>query len=89
MAGWAAQRRRRPRNDAAGVLPDAFSATVGATVFGVGGGLLIVQGLGMLYQGGDRGPGQWLSGGGVAVMIAAYYGWKLLHVLRVRATIAR
>ena len=89
LAGWAVRRRRRPRNDAVGVLPDAFSATVGTTVFGVAGGLLVVQGLAMLREGGDRGPGQWLSGGGVALTVAAYYGWTLLQSLRVRATIVR
>jgi hypothetical protein len=65
------------------------AATIGTTVFGVAGGLLVVQGLAMLHEGGDRGPGQWLTGGGVALMVAAYYGWKLLHVLRVRAAIVR
>ena len=88
LGGWAVARRRGPRRHNLGVLPDAFSATVGATVFGVAGGLLLMQGAAMLVQGADRGAGQWLSGSAVALLVASVYGWGLLRMLRLRAAIA-
>jgi hypothetical protein len=66
-------------------LPVELTPAIGATVFGLVGAALLVQGLSMLAEGPSHGPGQWLSAGLVAIVVAAVYGMQLLRHLHVRA----
>jgi hypothetical protein len=90
-AAWWLRRRRSPEWGDAGLLPDGVVAVAGLTAFGGAGALLTVQGLGQLLAGGgDDGPGQWLSGGVIALAVAAWFGVALLRLLvgrvRMRST---
>jgi hypothetical protein len=68
------------------VLPEAFTATAGAALFGVAGVLLLGQSLGLLAGGASsQGVGQWLSGAIVSLVVAAAFGWSLLTTVRARA----
>jgi hypothetical protein len=84
LAGYAVIRRRR--GGSVGMLPDGFVATIGATVFGIGGGLLVVQGVGLMTAGMD-GAGNALSGGIVGVMVAAGFAVQLYRSLLLRTTV--
>ena len=78
LAGYAVVRRRRPR--LVGMLPEGFVATIGATVFGAAGVVLVIDGAGRAITGMD-GAGNTLSGGLVAVVVAAAYAWQLYPTL--------
>src|SRR5262249_15595651 len=53
-------RARRRSAVQVAVLPEAFTATSGAVLFGAAGGLLLVQSLGVMVGGGmTQGAGQW------------------------------
>ncbi|HWW53129.1 MAG TPA: permease prefix domain 1-containing protein [Acidimicrobiales bacterium] len=84
LAGYAVVRRRRPGS--VGMLPEGFVATVGATIFGVGGALLVVQGTGMMTTGMD-GAGNALSGGIVAVLVAGGFAINLYRTLVLRTSV--
>jgi hypothetical protein len=66
-------------------LPVELVPALGAAVFGLVGAGLLVQGLSMLAEGPSHGPGEWLSAGSVAIVVAAFYGMRLLRHLHVRA----
>lgn len=84
-AYWLARRRSRHDPAGAGALPDGFVPTVGAAVFGITGGGLLINGLGQLPAGTSNGTGQWFSGAIVALAVAAWFGRSLLRVISSRA----
>jgi MYXO-CTERM domain-containing protein len=61
---WWSRRRSRPI-----VGVPVFTATVGAAVFGTAGALLMGYGLDRAVVYGSHGPGQWISAGGVALLV--------------------
>ena len=86
---WHRRRRRRAPAPALGVLPDGLTAAVAATLFGVVGAGLAVQGLGILVSAGTHaGAGQWLSAAIVSLAVAGAYGVSLLRTLAARTTLA-
>jgi hypothetical protein len=72
------RRRLRPR---AGDLPRGFEATIGAAVFGLAGGGLLLAGLGTLVEGVSTGAGAYLSGAVLALGVAAVYAVSLWRTL--------
>jgi hypothetical protein len=74
---WA-RRRRVPRD----LQPEAFVPTVAATVFGIAGIWLIGQGIDNLILKTDGGAGSYLSGGVVAVAVAAWFTIPVIKALR-------
>ncbi len=65
--------RRQPFFAARSSLADCVVAGIGTTLFSAATGLLLLQGLAALVFNGGSGAGQWLSGGIVALPVAAYY----------------
>jgi protein-S-isoprenylcysteine O-methyltransferase Ste14 len=84
--GWWMWTRRRATKVHAAVLPEGFTATAGAALFGVAGVILLVQSLGLLVDGTSHGAGQWLSGAMVSLAVAATFAWSLFGTIRSRAT---
>jgi hypothetical protein len=78
---WVLVRRRFPGLVRPGVLPEGFTATVGASLFGMASILMLGSSLGNLAFGQPGGAGQWLSGGIVSLVAFAAYAVALLRVL--------
>ncbi len=92
LGGWMWYRRRSASARSvpgAGLLPEGLVAAVGAIMFGGAGALLTVDGLGeLLGQGRNHGPGQWLSGGIVALAVALWFARDLIQVVVTRTRTA-
>jgi hypothetical protein len=84
LGGILALRRRFPVLAGHARLPDGFSATVGASLFGVAAAILLGSGLLGLLFGQTDGVGELLSGGVVSLMVFAVYGLALLRSLLAR-----
>lgn len=84
LAAYVVARRRRRARDAQ-VLPDAFVATIGATVFTVAGVFLILFAVDQWNVNSSAGMGQYLSGGVVALPVGIAFGVSLLRSLGRRA----
>jgi hypothetical protein len=84
---WLVRRRRHASGAGTAVaLPVGVVPAVGATLFGVAGVALLLEGLGLLATGGaSHGSGQWLTAGVVALAVAAWYAVELLQTLRTAA----
>ena len=80
-------RRRPDRQDPRylGVLPDGFSATVAASLYGVAAGVLALLSLDAFLVAGGDGTGQWLSAAIVASAMAVVYGVSLYRTVLNRA----
>jgi hypothetical protein len=78
--------RRRPGWNDTSPLPVGFASTVGATLFGAAAAALFAESLNLLVIGGSNGAGEYLSGGLVALVVAAAFGWSLYRTLMRRAT---
>jgi hypothetical protein len=85
LGGWWLARRRAPRS--LGLLPDGFVATVGASLFGLVGGFLVLSSVDQLVFGVD-GAGQNLSGGIVSLLVALAFLVSLNRTLARRAALA-
>lgn len=85
LGAWQLTRRRRRGLAEVGVLPEAFIATVGVTVFAVGAGMLLVQGMAQISASTTAGLGEYLSGGIVSAVVAVGFGLSLLRTLAQRA----
>ncbi len=83
LAAYFVWHRVRPRSGATlARLPLAVLPAVGAATFGAAGVLLSLEGLSVLLGSGrPAGPGQWLSGGVVALVVAAGFDVLLLRSL--------
>lgn len=88
LGGYALIRRRYPRLAGVRMLPDAFSATVGAALFGVAAGILLLQGIAQGVTEHGTGSGAYLSGGIVSAVAFALYAAVLLRTLARRAALA-
>ena len=82
-----AVRRWGNRLAPAEVLPDGFAATIGASLFGIAALLLLASGIAQTLFDHARGAGGTLSGGSVALPIAAWYTRVLYRIMR-RRTLA-
>jgi hypothetical protein len=87
LAAYAWERRRRRRVERQ-VLPDAFVATIGATVFTAAGVYLILFAVDQWMVKSSAGAGQYLSGGVVALPIGIAFGVSLLRSVARRAASA-
>lgn len=87
MAAYAWERRRR-RSLERQVLPDAFVATIGATVFTAAGVFLLLFSFDQWKVNSSSGIGQYLSGGVVALPVGIAFGISLLRSLARRAASA-
>ncbi|HZQ86815.1 MAG TPA: permease prefix domain 1-containing protein [Acidimicrobiales bacterium] len=87
MAACAWERRRR-RSLERQVLPDAFVATIGATVFTAAGVFLLLFSFDQWKVNSSSGMGQYLSGGVVALPVGIAFGISLLRSLARRAASA-
>jgi hypothetical protein len=76
---WA-RRHREPRE----VQPETFVPTVAAAVFGIAGIWLIGQGIDSVILKTDGGGGSYLSGGVVALVIAAWFMIPIVRSLTIR-----
>lgn len=74
------RRRRRPRE----LQPEAFVPTVAAAVFGITGIWLVGQGIDNVILKTDGGGGSYLSGGVVALAVAAWFTIPVIKALNVR-----
>jgi hypothetical protein len=84
LAAWWWLRRRRSRGSGWGVglLPDATVPVVGLVLFASAAAVLTVYGLGQLAtEGGEYGPGQWLSAAAVSTAVAAWFARDVLQLL--------
>ncbi len=79
LAAWLVRSRLR-RRDALTPLPDGFVATIGTTLFGLAGALLLVQGVDQAILG-NQGWGQYLSGAIASVMVAIAFLRSLYRTL--------
>lgn len=86
LGGWWLARRRRPARHL-GLLPDGFVASVGASLFGLVGGFLVLASVDQLMFGVD-GAGQNLSGGIVSLLVALAFLVSLNRTLARRAALA-
>ncbi|HUQ39978.1 MAG TPA: permease prefix domain 1-containing protein [Acidimicrobiales bacterium] len=87
LVGWMllGRRWRRP-----GVLPDSFVPVAGAAVFGMAAVMLLAEGgLELAFSGAHTGPGQLLTGGVVALVMAVGFLFRLAPVGRGRRTALR
>jgi hypothetical protein len=82
LGGYALLRRRVPVR--AGLLPDGFAVTIGASLTGAAAAALLLSSLGSLAFGNTRGVGGTLSGGIVSLMLAVWFGASLYRTLRQR-----
>jgi hypothetical protein len=75
----------RRRGWSPGVLPDGFTPTIAVSLFGAAGlglaWLALMHGGGLIAVGGITGPGFYLSGAIVALVLAAGYGLQLHRTL--------
>ena len=75
----------RRRGWSPGVLPDGFTPTIAVSLFGAAGlglaWLALMHGGGLVAVGGITGPGFYLSGAIVALVLAASYGLQLHRTL--------
>jgi MYXO-CTERM domain-containing protein len=87
LGGFLLWRRRPDRQDPRylGVLPDGFSATVAASLYGVAAGVLALLSLDAFLVAGGDGTGQWLSAAIVASAMAVVYGVSLYRTVLTRA----
>jgi hypothetical protein len=86
LGGYWLARTRRPLRPI-GLLPDGFVATIGASLFGLVGGFLVLASLNQLVLGVD-GAGQYLSGGIVSLLVALAFLVSLNRTLAQRAAVA-
>lgn len=84
LGGYGALQRRRRRSTTVGLLPEGFLATVGGSLFGVAGAVLLLQGLDQLTFG-LPGAGPSLSDGTVSLVVAAAFLVSLRRTLARRA----
>lgn len=77
-------RRRRPRS-AAPALPDGFTPTVGATLFGCAAAVLLLPSLGQIAFGDTSGAGASLTGGVVSAVVAAGFVASVYRTVHARA----
>ena len=84
LGGYGALGRRRRRSMTVGLLPEGFVATVGGSLFGVAGAVLLLQGLNQLVLG-LPGAGPSLSDGAVSLVVAAAFLVSLHRTLARRA----
>ncbi|MHB8575322.1 MAG: HAAS signaling domain-containing protein [Dehalococcoidia bacterium] len=87
LAGCALIRRRYPRLSGVRMLPDEFSPTVGAALFGVAGVMLLLQGTAQAATENGSGSGAYLSGGIVSAAVFAAYATPLLRRLSRRSVL--
>lgn len=87
LLAYVAIRRRVRRDAAVGFLPDGFTATIGASLFGVAAFFLLASSVGSIALGGDAGAGAMLGQGIVAALAAAGFGWALLRALSARGAL--
>jgi hypothetical protein len=85
LAGWWFVRRRRVRSGRSAALPAAYTALGGAVLFGVAALGLLGMGAMQSVFAHDSGEGQLLSGGVVALVVAAGFGLWLLRSMRAPA----
>jgi hypothetical protein len=88
LGTWQFARRRRRSLIEVGLLPDAFVATAGVTVFAAGAGMMMVQGMGQVSAGTTAGLGDYLSGAIVAAVVAVGFAFSLMRTLGRRAASA-
>jgi hypothetical protein len=85
LGAWWWLRRRRSRLPVVGLLPDGTVPVVGLVLFAAASAVLTVYGLGQLAtEGGEYGPGQWLSAAVVSTAVAAWFAHDVLHLLHAR-----
>ena len=72
---------RRTRRDAPSLLPAGLVAGIGAATFGLAAAGLLLLSIGLLVFGHGTGAGQYLSGGVVALVVAAAFVVSLLRAL--------
>lgn len=89
VVAWLWRRRTRVRTTDRAILPEGFVATVGVTLFGFATAALAFEGFAALvFLGSTAGPGQFLSGAIVSLVVAALFGLSLLRTLAARAVSA-
>lgn len=84
LGGYGLVRSRRRPVATVGLLPEGFFATVGTSLFGIAGAVLLLEGLNQIVLG-TVGAGQFLSGGVVSLLVALSFLVSLHRTLARRA----